>query len=347
MRTKSVKFNEAIAHLVIDRSCEDTSMAERFRRAYPRARVTTFDPGQRDATVAALRVNPKSTVVLTPHKGRFVKPFPRHKWYQYDHMYNLILGFNCHASCHYCFVHTYFDDPCPTMYANDADVYAELRSFLESKPDAWISTGEFIDSLQLDRVTRHTERIMETMRDYPAAVFELRTKHSDVEHLPDCPHPGVLVSFSINPETISRKIEAGSADLDERLRAARQLIDKGYRVAFRLDPIIAAGGYLDAYAGLAETVEATVSWKEISRVFLGVLRFDATLMRRLAGGAATRKLLDAEYVRAPDGKYRVYKNARVAVYRELVASLRKFDPELQIELVMEPDYVSDAALASL
>jgi spore photoproduct lyase len=246
------------------------------------------------------------------------------------------------ASCQYCFVHTYFDDPFPTIFTNAADMDNNLRAFLADNPGAWISTGEFMDSLQLDRITGYTERIMETMAGYSRATLELRTKHSAVDHLPRCPHSAVIFSFSVNPPEVTEKIESGSAGFDKRLEAAAFLYGRGYRIALRIDPIITAAGFLESYEGLAEAIEKTLGWKRVERVFLGVLRFDHGLMRRLARGKTSRKFLDAEYVPAPDGKYRLYKQARVAVYRDLLAQIRRYNPAVAAALVMEPDYVHTA-----
>jgi hypothetical protein len=69
-------------------------------------------------------------------------------------------------------------------------------------------------------------------------------------------------------------------------------------------------------------------------------------MKRLACGSASRKLLDAEYVIAPDGKYRLYKHARVAVYRKLTTEIRRYNPKIAVALVMEPDYVTRAVLGT-
>lgn len=336
------EFREDLDRILIEESARGDDITRRFTAGYPGTETVHYK-GEAGAAIASFGpLNPKRTLILRRQPGRFVKPFPAHPWYHAGESANLILGFNCLASCHYCFVHTYFDDPFPTIFTNAADADASLRVFLADHPDAWISTGEFMDSLQLDRITGYTERIMETMSGYPRATLELRTKHSAVDHLPRCPFSGVVFSFSVNPPEVTEKIESGSAGFEERLEAAAFLHGRGYRIALRIDPIIATAGYLDFYGRLAGAVERILGWKRVERVFLGVLRFDQELMRRLARGSTSRKFLDAEYVLAPDGKYRLYKQARVSVYRNLLASIRRYNPAVAAALVMEPDYVHAA-----
>lgn len=337
-------FQENVEAIFVENSARYDDLTRRVVESFPNAGVSYYEGSDLAGIAEAGSHAPKRTLILKRHLGRFIKPFPAHPWYTPGDTFNLILGFNCFASCLYCFVHEYFDDSLPTLFTNAEDMHAELREFLRENPNAWISTGEFMDSLQLDGVTRHTERIMETMGAFPDATLELRTKHSDVAHIPHCLNPRTLFSFSINPPIVSRELEAGSADLELRFQAARHLHEKGYRIALRVDPIVATAGYLESYGELADNVERFLGWPLVSRVFLGVLRFDGDMMKRFANGKASRRLLDAEYVVAPDGKYRLYKQARVAVYRDLADRIRRHHPEIKIDLVMEPDYVNKAVL---
>ena len=310
---------------------------------FPRADVTYCAPGDRDRIGRDFAKAPRRAVFLKHHKGAFLKPFPRHPWYDKGGgvYHNLILGYNCYGSCHYCFIQTIFEDAIPTMYVNSDDMTRELRAFLENDPRAWISTGEYIDSLQLDETTHYTETVMDVMRDFPEAVLELRTKSGKVDHLPDIERPFVTVAFSISPQEVVADVEPGTASLERRLDKARLLHAKGYRIAVRIDPIIATKKYLHAYGGLASIIEERLSWHRVSEVFLGILRFDDALLKRMAASTAARRLLDAEYVPCPDGKYRPLKQARIEAYRDMVQSIRAYHPDIDITIMMEPDYVLD------
>ena len=338
------EYQETVETILVEESAQGDNVTGRLLAAYPDARVLYYTEGAGVGGTAPPSGNPKKTLVLKRHRGRFVKPFPRHPWHGDGESANLILGHGCFASCLYCFVFTYFESPNPTLFTNLDDALAELGAFLRENPRAWISTGEFMDSLQLDSAAGYNQSIIEAMAAFPGATLELRTKHSGAEHIPPCGQRGVVFSFSVNPDEVVRRVEPGSADLGRRLRAAAGLHGRGYRIALRIDPIIPTAEYAGAYDGLAGTVEKQLGWERVSRVFLGSLRFDAELMKKLSRGPASRKLLDAEYVLTPDGKYRVYKHARVAAYRRLVGQIRTYAPEIKVTLMMEPDYVRESVL---
>ena len=81
----------------------------------------------------------------------------------------------------------------------------------------------------------------------------------------------------------------------------------------------------------------------MSRVFLGILRFDEALLKRLADSNAARHLLASEYVKCPDRMYRPAKQLRSATYREISAAIRRYRPDIDITIMMEPAYVLENA----
>lgn len=332
-------FRETVDTILVEESSGPDDITGRVLARYPDARVFYYKDGGGAAILPSLARNPRKTLVLKRHRGRFVKPFPRHPWHGDGPSANLILGHGCLASCLYCFVFTYFDLPFPTLFTNVHDALNDLKHYLREHPRAWVSTGEFMDSLQLDAATGYTETVMGNLSAFPGATLELRTKHSGVEHLPADPPPGVIISFSVNPEPVVRALEPGTAGLEQRLAAAHYVRDRDYRIGLRIDPIIPVKEFADSYNGLVEAVENRLGWSRVSRVFLGALRFDFKLLQRFSRGPAARKLLAAEYVPAPDGKYRVYKHERVAMYRRLAGAIQGYAPDIKITLMMEPDYV--------
>ena len=338
---------ENVEHIFIENRARDYTMVHDVLARYPDAEVTYCDAGDRDALAKSFGRAPRKAVFLKHHDGAFLKPFPRHPWYDKGGgvYYNLILGYNCFGSCHYCFIQTIFDDAIPTVYVNDADMCAQLREFLQKDPAAWISTGEYIDSLQLDEATRYTERVCEVMRDFPDATLELRTKSGRVDHLPPSPQARVSVAYSISPRAVVEAVEPGTANLERRLRKARFLADLGYRIVVRVDPIITTPQFADAYAELPQEIERYLGWANVAEVFLGALRFDDDLLQRMAGSTAARRLLATEYTPCPDGKYRPQRYERVEMYKRLVGGIREFEPDIDITIMMEPDYVQDAVFA--
>ncbi|UCG53642.1 MAG: hypothetical protein JSW58_08815 [Candidatus Latescibacterota bacterium] len=341
-------MRQEIDCIIIDDQARHHPMVARFLERFPDARIIDCTPGDR-LTVCRKEVrSPKRTVYLAHHRGSFLKPFPHHKWYG-DHLgcyHNLILGYNCFASCRYCFIQTIFDTSVPAVYVNSDEMTTEVAAFLSANPDAIISTGEYIDSLQLDEVTGYTKTLTGLFDRFPKSTLELRTKSDHVSHLPDDPPHGVLVSYSINPPDVVDIAEPGTVDLDARLGGAKHLHDKGYRIAFRLDPIVPAEEFVGGYRELPAFIQKSFGWDKISRVFLGALRFDHALLKKMCASIGGRRLLDAEFVPCPDGYFRPTKYSRIRAYRSLVSEIQRYTRDIDISITMEPDYVRRAVFAA-
>ena len=339
-------MREHVDHIFVEEDVKRTHVVRRLIERFPDAEVSYCEPADRFLVGQHFPKAPRRALFLKRHQGSFLKPFPRHGWYHKGGgVYtNVILGYNCYGSCHYCFIQSIFDDAIPTIYVNTDRMLDELHEFLKNDPRAWISTGEYIDSLQLDETTRFTESIMDVMSEFPESTLELRTKSGRVDHLPANPLANVRVAYSVSPQPVVAKVEPGTADLDRRLTKAKLLHSKGYTIDVRIDPVITTKAFAHTYAKLPDEIESQLSWERVAQVFLGVLRFDDDLLKKLAGSAAARRLLDAEYVRCPDGKYRPFRHERTAVYKTIVDGIRRYRPDIDITIMMEPSYIQKAVL---
>jgi spore photoproduct lyase len=337
-----------IERIFIDERSKGAALTERIVEAFPRAAIDRIPECTPEYLTGGPTGSRATTLCISHYRGNFVKSFPTHPWYRQDASggcdHNLLIGYNCSAACRYCFTRTYFDTPYPTLFSNVDDMLDSLGTFLHERPDGRVSTGEFTDSFFLDEVTGTNGRIMKMLDTCPGAVLELRTKSAGVDHMPPAAHPGVVAAWSINPPGIIESTEIRTARFHERLAGARTLKEKGYRIALRFDPVIMAETYAGAYAGLADLVEEELSWTQVSELFLGAIRFDKRMIGELAGRQVPEKLLDAQHILCPDGKYRPNKFVRLKFYKSIIDGVRRHAPDISIHLTMEPAYIHDAVL---
>jgi spore photoproduct lyase len=139
----------------------------------------------------------------------------------------------------------------------------------------------------------------------------------------------------MNPQPEIDRDEHGTSSLEERLRAARRCQDAGYRLGFHFDPMIEYPGWEDDYRRLVEEIFATVDWRRISWLSLGVLRQTPGLRRTMGERFPRTKLLTGEQVSCPDGKLRYFQPLRVAMYRKMAGWIRRAAPTVKIYLCME------------
>jgi spore photoproduct lyase len=167
----------------------------------------------------------------------------------------------------------------------------------------------------------------------------LLTKSSKVQGLLDVePNPHVVVSWSLNPQSIIESHELGTAGLDERLAAARRCQERGYRIRLRIDPGIL---YPDWQAGYTELVHKALALLEPENITLGMLRLlpGHLHLAEQAYGRRGSKRREARLAdRGSDGKLRHSSRERVAFYRFVISAIRALNEHVSIGLCREtPD----------
>jgi spore photoproduct lyase len=272
----------------------------------------------------------KRHLLLCRNKGRFFKPCPGTREYQCCGYHVLNIGMNCPMDCVYCILQAYLNNPWLSFFVNVEDMFAELDAELQAHPERLyrIGTGEFTDSLALDRLTGLSRLLVGYFKDKDNAVLELKTKSDVVDNLMDIKHGGrTIMAWSLNSLLIMKQEEIRTAGLDRRLAAARRCAEQGYKLAFHFDPIIHHEGWQEGYRATIAKLFADVPAEKIVWISLGALRFLPQLKTIAAGRFPGSRFFYQEFVEGLDGKSRYFRNQRVEMYKFLVGELHKYAAE--------------------
>jgi spore photoproduct lyase len=292
----------------------------------------------REASPAAWLSDAKATLLLALQKGPFWRACPGTKEYICCGYQVLQVATNCPFDCAYCILQSYVNLPAVTLFVNTEDLEAELLARWAEDPDRiWrLGTGEFGDSLALDRLTGLHENLIKMVARHPRAFLEIKSKWHDLMHLlPLGPNPQVIFAWSLNPPELIGDIEQGAASLEARLKAAEQAAKAGFRLAFHFDPLIYFPGWEEAYRRTVERLGAIVTTAQVAWISLGCLRFLPALRQLIFTRFPHSRLGSEEMVRAPDGKWRYFKSLRVEMYGRLREWLVEVLPGVQLYLCME------------
>lgn len=285
----------------------------------------------------------KKNLLLCRNQGHFLKPCPGTRAYRCCDYQVLNIGMNCPMDCVYCILQAYLNNPWLTFFVNIDELLAELRQTLETDRQRFrrIGTGEFTDSMALDKLTGLSRILSEFMAGQPRAVLELKTKSAMIDNLADVNHQGrTIIAWSLNSPAIMRREELHTATLDERLNAAAQCAAWGYKLAFHFDPIIYHQGWRQGYAETIAKLFEVVPAENIVWISMGALRFLPSLQQISAQRFPRSDFFFAEFVIGLDGKSRYFRPRRVKMYKHIHRLLReKASSATCIYLCMESDDV--------
>jgi spore photoproduct lyase len=229
------------------------------------------------------------------------------------HFYELILSNGCPYNCSYCYLKLTFRGKTePVLFQNGWEC---VKTEIDSVNRGVFSTGELADSLAV--IPPLLAKAIDYFEVQTDKTLLLVTKSINIETLLNRkPIKNVILSFSINSIPAAGQFESSAPSPVKRLEAARKMLDLGWRVRIRLDPVILEVG-LDSY----EFICNQIALIKPEMVTVGSLRQYPGLFRFLPH--APRIGLK----KANDGRMRYLEAERVDVYRH-IASWLDFQPSL-------------------
>jgi spore photoproduct lyase len=302
------------------------------------AEKTLKDLSQKEAV--SLYNSRRENIFLTENKAAFIKICPCTKGYKRCGYWILNVGFGCPIDCSYCYLQMYSNAPGIILPANIEDYYEHIKKFdSEARGRTRIGTGEFTDSLALDKYTKYSSYLIPFFRGAKNLVLELKTKASDIENvLKEEPHDNVVISWSVNTRRMAERFEKGASDMKSRIGAALRASRKGYKIGFHFDPIIFYKGWEKEYSKIVEEI---FSFNEINKntawISLGTLRYTPGLKQAAENRFSDNDMFyEGEFFIDTDGKLRYPRSRRIFMYDKMISRIRAFNKDAWIYLCMEP-----------
>ncbi|MBU0684118.1 MAG: spore photoproduct lyase family protein [Candidatus Omnitrophota bacterium] len=342
-------FNLKPESIFVEKSVKDMIWTCEFIKKFPSAKVVvinSFAEGARNfSRMTPVEIyNPRrENIFLIKNKSAFIKICPCTKGCVRCGYWILNVGFGCPIDCTYCYLQMYSNSPGIILPANIEEYFNYIVEFDKKVGKRTrIGTGEFTDSLALDKYTNYSSYLISFFRETKNLVLELKTKVADINNvLKQKPHRNVVLSWSMNPDHIAEKYEQGSSKIEARINAALLAVKKGYKIAFHFDPLVYYDGWENDYRNV---VEEMFLHEEIIKhtvwVSLGSLRYTPGLKQAAEQRFSENNMFyRGEFFVDELGKFRYPKELRIDMYNKMTNWIRSFKTHAWIYLCMEPEDV--------
>jgi len=178
------------------------------------------------------------------------------------HFVQLKWATGCPYNCAWCYLQgTFrFQDYKKSPHIKDMKkMEAAVRSLLDNdqnKAPEILNAGELSDSLLSERTDDpFSKRIMKLLEGQDRYKVLFVTKSIDVDNLLTVTNPeNCIVSFSVNAPDVSKLWEHAAPDPISRLDAAKKLVDVGFTVRLRLDPMVPIEGWKEGYDSFVDSI---------------------------------------------------------------------------------------------
>jgi spore photoproduct lyase len=269
----------------------------------------------------------KKYLLIKSQEGKFLKPCPCTPSYIGCNYHIINLQLNCPLDCTYCILQHYLTNPLITVHVNLEDLWDELDAFLleNRRRVLRIGTGELGDSLVLDHITENSMDLISYFREKSNVWFELKTKTTNLKNVLKAGlAKNIVISWSLNSERIAQETERSAPSVDERIQAASEALERGFKVGFHFDPLIL---YPECEKGYSEVIKKLFQVIDPSRVAwmsLGSLRFPPPLKAIIKERFPQTKIIYHEFIQGMDGKQRYFKPLRQEMYKSIVSDIQKW-----------------------
>lgn len=336
------ELNSKFDRVYVHEDSRGSALAQRVHEIFPSEKIEFVSErpfagvsGELSATEFA---RSKRHLYLTPFRGQFFKRCPGSRpGLACCNYFVLNWGQQCDMNCSYCYLQSFINSPVMTIYTNLDDAFAELRAMGLSDQPLRVGTGETVDSLSLDDLTLFSHDLIRFFADFPKWTLEFKTKSAKVAQFLGVEHAGnVVVSWSVNPQNVIAREEHLTASLEERLMAARACVDRGFKIAFHIDPMIWHPEWVESYAGLVDEIASRFSPSELPYMSVGALRFQPeqrAMMRERFGMKSY--VTAAEMFPSRDGKMRYDERLRQTMFRFVLERFRSHSADWRIFMCME------------
>ena len=250
---------------------------------------------------------------------------------------------NCAFGCSYCTIQTFYGD----RVAVDPDLGAKLRR-LELEPGRFyhVGSGQSSDSLVWGNRDGILDHLCGFAAEHPDVLLELKTKSANVTWFlaPErAVPPNVVCSWSLNTDPVVEHEEHFTASLEQRLRAARQVADRGIKVAFHFHPMVHYAGWERDYPALAGRLMEQFAAAEVLFVSFGSVTFIKPVIKQIRRRGEPTRILQTHLVKDPHGKLTYPDDLKVEMFRTMYRALAQWRGRVFMYLCMEKPSIWDRA----
>jgi spore photoproduct lyase len=284
----------------------------------------------------------RGTLLLARQRGPFLRYCPGTSKHICCMYFNLDVAAGCDLGCRYCILQGYLNTPTTTMYCNTGDLFRELDETLQRHPQQIyrIGTGELSDSMTFDHFTGLSVDLVNYFSRQQNAIIELKSKNVHIENLLGLPHNRrTVVSWSVNAEPICQSEEAEAPVLADRLAAAKEIGQAGYRLGFHFDPMIHFRGWEEYYKETVDRIFTVTRPEDIAWISLGALRYPAAMDDIIRENHPESKMVLGELLPGIDKKMRYFKTIRIEMFSRMNEWIIGHGFQQGLYLCMESDEV--------
>jgi len=240
---------------------------------------------------------------------------------------------SCGFDCSYCSIQSFYNQNTITFDSSFATKLQNLN--LEKNKTYHIGTGQSSDSLMWGNKEGLLDTLMLFAKENPNVILEFKTKSHNITYFLENEIPNnILLTWSLNTQTIIDNEEHLTASLDKRIESARKVANKGIKVGFHFHPIVEYENYIQEYKEIYERLIKEFKPSEVALVSLGTLTFIKPVIKQLRSREFHSKITQMPFEDA-SGKSSYPLSTKLEMFQSAYESFSPWHKKVFFYLCME------------
>ncbi|WP_462427633.1 spore photoproduct lyase family protein [Fusobacterium varium] len=302
-------LNSSFSHIYIEKEAFDYPLTKKILEKFPNSNIVEleiykeiFSKGNQNFIIQ--KKSPK--LILAVKKENYLYEGAKVcESFGNDNFYYTSSIMNCIYDCEYCYLQGVYTSANIVIFVNIEDCFKEIEKILQKK-SMYICISYDTDLLALEGITGLAEQWYHFVRKNKNLKIELRTKSSNIKVLRNLePADNVILAWTLSPAEFAVQHENGAASLEQRLKAANEMLEKGWKVRICFDPVIYMKNFEGEYGELIKKTFKELSPDEILDVSIGTFRISKEYLKRMRKYRVTSEVLLYPFF-CKDGVYSYY-----------------------------------------
>ena len=202
--------------------------------------------------------------------------------FENDNFYYTSSIINCVYDCEYCYLQGVYSSGNIVIFVDIEKVFEEVEELYNKLKTLYLCISYDTDLLAIENICGFSEKWYYFIEDKKDLKIELRTKSGNIDKFLNLkPLDNFIIAFTLSPENLALKNEKYTASFKNRVKAIKELQEKGWKVRICIDPLIYSDNFEENYGQMIEYLFNEIDKEKVIDVSIGVFRISKEYLKKM------------------------------------------------------------------
>lgn len=202
--------------------------------------------------------------------------------FENDNFYYTSSIINCVYDCEYCYLQGVYSSGNIVIFVDIEKVFEEVEELYNKLKTLYLCISYDTDLLAIENICGFSEKWYYFIEDKKDLKIELRTKSGNIDKFLNLkPLDNFIIAFTLSPENLALKNEKYTASFKNRVKAIKELQEKGWKVRICINPLIYSDNFEKNYSQMIEYLFNEIDKEKVIDVSIGVFRISKEYLKKM------------------------------------------------------------------